>query len=44
MQYIEQEALYDEDGAASTGSDKDKGKMAGESRGVAPESSSSAGS
>lgn len=35
VNYIEEHNLYDEDGAASTGSSGDKGKKPGESAGVA---------
>lgn len=44
VNYIEEHNLYDEDGAASTGSGDGKGKgKAGESKGVAQPSSSSGG-
>lgn len=38
VNYIEMHNLYDEDGAASTNSDKGKEKKAGESSGVASSS------
>lgn len=47
VQYIEEHGLYDEDGAASTGSGDGKGKepaRPGESKGVAAESSAPSGS
>lgn len=37
VQYIEANSLYDEDGAASTGSNEGKDRRPGESRGIAPQ-------